>query len=168
MKKLLIFSFVLLGMLSVSFANEYSKKDPMAYNDEIVNYYNTLDTQIADIIDAIYDSTKTIEDLQKEINYANAIVEMNLPKLKKMKKLKKDHGFLEETIKFYEIAQALLETKYQEIMDIYNSPTEWSDEKGKRVDELSNQIIDEVAEQEDVVIKAQSLFAEEYQITLLD
>jgi len=53
-------------------------------------------------------------------------------------------------------------------MDIYNSPTEWSDEKGKRVDELSNQIIDEVAEQEDVVIKAQSLFAEEYQITLLD
>jgi len=88
MKKLLIFSFVLLGMLSVSFANEYSKKDPMAYNDEIVNYYNTLDVQLIDIIDAIYDSTKTVEDLQKEINYANAIVEMNLPKLKKMKKLK--------------------------------------------------------------------------------
>ncbi len=166
MKKLLIFSVVLLGLFMSSFADDNKKKDPMEYNDEIVGYYNQLDQQLVDVINAIYDSTKTVEDLQKEYDYAKAVVELNLPKLKKIKKLKNDHGFLDATIDFYETAKELLDTKYKEIMDIYNSPTAWSDEKGTRVDNLANEILDVLQEKEADVVDTQQKFAKEYDITL--
>jgi len=164
MKKLLL---PLFGVLAFGlFFSSCSEMDPLEYEETIGTYYSKLDDQLVDIIDAIYDSTKTVNDLQNEIDYCQTIIDINLPKLKDMKELSKDPGFLNATIDFYELADDLLSTKFQEIMDIYNDTEPWTDEKGKSVDNLVREISNDVIDGEEDVTSSEEAFAQVYNINL--
>ncbi len=168
MKKLLLplFGIVVFGVFFSS-CDGLTEMDPLEYNETVVTYYDKLDGQLVEIINAVYDDEATVADLQNEIDYCQTIIDMNLPKLKDMKPLSDDPGFLDATIDFYETAQDLLDTKYQEIMDIYTDSSDWTDEKGERVDDLVDEILDELVDGENDVTGEQKKFADAYDIQLI-
>jgi len=50
----------------------------------VVTYYDELNGQLVEIINAVYDEEATVEDLQNQIDYCQTIIDMNLSKLKDM------------------------------------------------------------------------------------
>lgn len=88
MKKINLLSIVLL-FVSIGIFSGCDMRDPGDYNDEILDYYTEMDTQIANFMGAIWDENYTIEDLQAEYDKTSDIYKKNYDDLVAVEPLKR-------------------------------------------------------------------------------
>lgn len=163
MKKINLLSIVLL-FVGIGILSGCDMRDPVEYNDEIIDYYTEMDTQIANFIDAIWDEDYTIEDLQAEYDKTLDVYKKNYDDLVAIEPLKKDHGFQANVVNFYDICKDVLDNEYKEVMGMYN--VEWEDDFSDKIHDLDDKASDKISNGEDDVIDSQKEFADAVGLTL--
>lgn len=75
--------FGLVAILGLSFLlGSCGEQDPGDYNDEVLNYYTSLDHQVVQLETALWDSTYSVENIQTEYDKTMDIYNTNFDSLK--------------------------------------------------------------------------------------
>lgn len=158
---------ILISVLSISGCAllKTNNNSAIDYNDQVLSHYTALDNQIADFENAIWDSTYTVSDLEKEYNKVFQVYNNNVYDLKSIKPLKKDKWFHAAVVEFYVGVKDALDNEYKQIMDYYNADIR-EDVYSDKIIELDDIALDKLMELEDNVVNSQQKFADEYGLIL--
>lgn len=164
MKKNFLFRLTIITALFLVVSSS-GKSDPIDYNDEILGYYTELDDQIAVFEAALWNPDYTMKELEYEYDKVYRIYYANYDALKEIKPLRKDPGFLESVINFYDGIKEGLDNEYKQIMNMLNAD-KWLDSYNDKIIDLDDQVLDKLIDLENKVIDKQEELAEIYEFDL--
>lgn len=165
MKKKLFFYFVSEVFLFIVFSSFKPPSDPVEYNNKILDIYTELDNQIAAFETALWDSTYTISELDREYKLVYGVYCANYDELISIETIKNDPGFHESVVDFYNGVKIALDNEYKQIMNMYLAD-EWEDVYYDKIYDLDDQVLDKLITLENIVIEKQEKFADIFDINL--
>jgi len=169
MKKTLSF-IVIIICISFSFSfiscNDSKVMGPVEYHDKIIGIYNNTDSLIVEFVKDVYDKESTVADLQNDYNNSLDQVKKNMDELNSIKKLVDDPGLLDAVKGFHEVCDESTKKNFTALLDIFSDRSDWTDEKGHKVDKIMDELYDKIIDKENKVDDTEESFALKYGIVL--
>lgn len=167
MKKILSFIVIIIG-ISFFFisCNDSKVMGPLAYHDKIIGIYNNTDSLIVEFVNDVYDKESTVTDLQNDYNNSLDQVKKNMDELNLIKKSVDDPGFLDAVKEFHEVCDESIKNNFKAVLDIYSDKSDWTDEKGEKVDKIMDELYNKIVNKEKKVADIEEIFADKNGIVL--
>jgi len=168
---LLIITFAIVSCNNVS--KEETKK-AYAYNNNLVNYtspvianYNSLVGSTKSALNNSMQgnlSASEIEEIQKEFNNLNTLIENNLGSLRKLNEFDEEIKFKEASIKYLTICKDVLNNEYKELLT--NIQKEMTQDNALKSGKLVLTILEKLMNSEKETKAIQKQFAEKYKFNI--
>ncbi len=164
MKKL-FFPAIIAMLFAVTACNQM---DPVAYNDKIVEQYDTVYNAIDSLDALLYEDELNEELVQAQYDVALKTTEDAIKAIKDLGPYKDDDAFQQAALEYFERVKDVLNNDYPNLIDL-SKRLESEDFDEQAWDDYFDQIdqlYENLSEKEQVLFDAQWDFADNYDITL--